>query len=96
MTLFTVSPVTFPVSSWQGLQPSGELADSPFFEFCDAIEVRDGVNAPAEGWGLDYALQAFGAYWSNTYYPDYRECALSESCSLRLLMRRIHFNDSVR
>ncbi|KDQ64462.1 hypothetical protein JAAARDRAFT_118335 [Jaapia argillacea MUCL 33604] len=51
---------------WQSLQPdTGPGAQ--FFQFCDALEVKDGVSAPASGWGLEYAYAAWGAYWRNTY-----------------------------
>ena len=53
--------------SWQSLQPdSGPNGD--FFKFCDALEVKNGVSAPASGWGLDNALQAWGSYWKNSFY----------------------------
>ncbi|OCH84125.1 peptidase S28 [Obba rivulosa] len=52
---------------WQSLQPDSG-AGAQFFDFCDALEVKDGVSAPASGWGLDHALSAWGAYWTNTYY----------------------------
>ncbi|THH05021.1 hypothetical protein EW146_g10013 [Bondarzewia mesenterica] len=52
---------------WQKLQPyTGPGA--AFFRFCDALEVKNGVNAPATGWGLDHALSAWGSYFRNTYY----------------------------
>ncbi|KAJ6475650.1 serine carboxypeptidase S28-domain-containing protein [Mycena vulgaris] len=51
---------------WQGLSlTSGPGAQ--FFNFCDALEVKNGVNAPAAGWGLDHALGAWSSYWSTTY-----------------------------
>lgn len=51
---------------WQSLQPrTGPGAQ--FFQFCDALEVKDGVNAPATGWGLDHALPAWSSYFKNTY-----------------------------
>jgi len=51
---------------WQGLSlTSGPGAQ--FFNFCDALEVKNGVNAPAAGWGLDHALDAWSSYWSTTY-----------------------------
>ena len=52
---------------WQSLQPyvgPGAL----FFEFCDALEVKDGVSAPATGWGLENAINSWGSFWNNTYY----------------------------
>lgn len=57
-----------PLGSWQDLQPNSELSDNAFFEFCDALEVKDGENAPPQGWGLEHALQAYGSWWTNTYY----------------------------
>lgn len=55
--------------SWQALQPnSGPGGD--FYEFCDALEVKNGVSAGASGWGLDNALQAWGNYWKSKYYSD--------------------------
>ncbi|KAJ6551802.1 serine carboxypeptidase S28-domain-containing protein [Mycena capillaripes] len=51
---------------WQGLSLSiGPGAQ--FFDFCDALEVKNGVNAPAGGWGLDHALSAWSSYWTTTY-----------------------------
>lgn len=40
-----------------------------FFQFCDALEVKDAVSAPSQGWGLDNALSAWGTYFKNTYIP---------------------------
>lgn len=40
-----------------------------FFEFCDALEVKNGVSAPAAGWGLDHALPAWSSFFSNIYLP---------------------------
>ena len=57
---------------WQMLQPTSG-AGAAFFEFCDALEVKDGQNAPATGWGLDHALPAWGKYWNDTYFAS-REC----------------------
>ncbi|RDX43248.1 peptidase S28 [Lentinus brumalis] len=55
--------------TWQNLQlDSGPNGD--FFKFCDALEVKNGVSAPASGWGLDYALQAWGSFWKNTFYEQ--------------------------
>lgn len=53
---------------WQSMQPdSGPGAT--FFEFCDALEVKNGVSAPAAGWGLDHALPAWSSFFSNIYLP---------------------------
>jgi hypothetical protein len=51
---------------WQSLQPTSGPG-ATFFEFCDALEVKDGVNAPSTGWGLDHALTAWGSFWNSTY-----------------------------
>ncbi|EIW78768.1 hypothetical protein CONPUDRAFT_155499 [Coniophora puteana RWD-64-598 SS2] len=53
--------------NWVDLQPysgGGQL----FFEFCDALEVKDGISAGTSGWGLDHAIEAWGNYWNTTYY----------------------------
>ncbi|KAF8969331.1 serine carboxypeptidase S28-domain-containing protein [Flammula alnicola] len=51
---------------WQSLQiTSGPGAQ--FFNFCDALEVKDGQQASATGWGVDHALAAWGNYWRTTY-----------------------------
>ncbi|KZV68144.1 peptidase S28 [Peniophora sp. CONT] len=53
---------------WQSLQPySGP--NQQFFQFCDALEVDGGKVAPATGFGLDHALEAWGSYLTNTYLP---------------------------
>ena len=49
-----------PIWEWQELSPSSK--GGKFFKFCDALEVKDGVSAPASGWGLEHALQAWGKY----------------------------------
>lgn len=58
-----------PLYYWQDLQPNGNLSNGYFYSFCDALEVVDGVAAGAEGQGLDHALQAFGSWWANIFYP---------------------------
>ena len=61
--------VRYNLFDWQSLQPySGP--NQQFYQFCDALEVdTDGTVAPASGFGLDHALQAWGAYLTNTYLP---------------------------
>ena len=56
---------------WQSLSP--DSGGGTFFEFCDALEVKDGVNAGPNGWGLDHALTAWSSFWTGGYYAD-REC----------------------
>ncbi|KAA1473364.1 peptidase S28 [Dentipellis sp. KUC8613] len=51
---------------WQNLTPASN-ADALFWKFCDALEVKNGKIAPASGWGVEYALSAWGAYFKNTY-----------------------------
>ncbi|KAG1811668.1 peptidase S28 [Suillus variegatus] len=54
---------------WQNLQPDigpGAM----FFQFCDALEVKNGVSAGPEGWGLENAVYSWGNFWNTTYY-DY-------------------------
>ncbi|KAF9244177.1 peptidase S28 [Melanogaster broomeanus] len=61
------SALQYNLFDWQSLQPfvgPGAM----FFEFCDALEVKNGVSAPATGWGLENALYAWGSFWNNTYY----------------------------
>ncbi|KAH7106126.1 peptidase S28, partial [Auriculariales sp. MPI-PUGE-AT-0066] len=52
---------------WQSLSPSSTRA-AGFHVFCDALEVKDGVAAGPDGWGLEHALKAWGTYWNETYY----------------------------
>lgn len=71
-SLLTItSTVRNNIWSWQSLQPNTG-ANSPFYQFCDALEVRNGEVADEDGWGLDYALQAWGGYWNETYYNQRR------------------------
>ncbi|EKM56364.1 uncharacterized protein PHACADRAFT_253438 [Phanerochaete carnosa HHB-10118-sp] len=51
---------------WQSLS-SDTGSEGLFFQFCDALEVKNGTVAPASGWGLDHALASWGAYWNSTY-----------------------------
>ena len=54
---------------WQSLSPNTG-PNASFYQFCDALEVKDGVTAGPGGWGLDYALSAWGTYWNTTYYSS--------------------------
>ncbi|PPQ79519.1 hypothetical protein CVT25_003401 [Psilocybe cyanescens] len=51
---------------WQSLQVTSG-AGSQFYRFCDALEFKNGVEAPASGFGLQSALQSWGTYWRTTY-----------------------------
>lgn len=55
------------MADWQGLQPDVGPG-AMFFEFCDALEVKDGVNAGPGGWGLENAIYSWGNFWNTTYY----------------------------
>lgn len=64
---------------WQSLQPTtgpGAL----FYKFCDALEVKNGTNAPASGWGLDHALPAWAAYFKTAYFPILCGNMTAEDC----------------
>ncbi|KIK54084.1 hypothetical protein GYMLUDRAFT_232374 [Collybiopsis luxurians FD-317 M1] len=61
-----VAGVSLNMLDWQFLQPASGPGQR-FFEFCDALEVKNGVNAPASGWGLDHALIAWGSFWNSSY-----------------------------
>jgi hypothetical protein len=54
---------------WQDLQittgPNGD-----FYQFCDALEVRNGQSASKNGWGLEYALQAWGKFFKEFTLPS--------------------------
>lgn len=63
------SPVRNNLWDWQSLQPATGPG-ATFFEFCDALEVKDGVSAPAAGWGLAHALPAWSSFFSQSYLPD--------------------------
>ncbi|CAE6424059.1 unnamed protein product [Rhizoctonia solani] len=49
-----------PLWYWQSLQ-TGQ-SDQSFYKFCDALEVKNGVSAGPNGWGLEHALAAYGEY----------------------------------
>ena len=68
---------------WQSLQVSTG-SEGDFYKFCDALEVKNGVSAPAQGWGLDHALQAWGSYWTSTFYTQ-SAFVLSFPCALVLI-----------
>jgi hypothetical protein len=41
-----------------------------FYSFCDALEVKDGVQAPENGWGGEHAVNAWGSYWRDFYFEQ--------------------------
>ncbi|KAG1817240.1 serine carboxypeptidase S28-domain-containing protein [Suillus subaureus] len=63
------SALQYNLYDWQSLQPDVGPG-AMFFEFCDALEVKDGVSAGPQGWGLDNAIYSWGNFWNTTYY-DY-------------------------
>ena len=56
--------VTHPLFEWQSLSPSS--GGGPFYDFCDALEVKNGTSAPASGWGLKSALAAWAKVSQHT------------------------------
>lgn len=54
---------------WQSLSPSTG-SEGTFFQFCDALEVKDNKTAPATGFGLAHALPAWGNFWKSGYLAD--------------------------
>ncbi|KAF8699317.1 Serine protease S28, partial [Rhizoctonia solani] len=66
-----------PLWYWQSLQPG--QSDQSFYEFCDALEVKDGVSAGPSGWGLDHALTAYGNYMK-TYISEACGSSSQEDC----------------
>ncbi|KAI9444475.1 peptidase S28 [Lactarius indigo] len=55
-----VNELSFPLSLWQLLSPSS--GGGRFYDFCDALEVNNGIPAPERGWGLGHALTAWANY----------------------------------
>ena len=75
------SPVQGDLYTWQELQPNSG-PNSDFFQFCDALEVKDGVSAPASGWGLDYALSTWGNHFKTVTLPRSKLSSLAiASCA---------------
>ncbi|SJL16548.1 uncharacterized protein ARMOST_20074 [Armillaria ostoyae] len=64
---FNSSNLAWDLWSWQELQPTTG-SGAAFYRFCDALEVKDGVSASVNGWGVDHALSAW-ARWSNPDTP---------------------------
>ncbi|KAK2464509.1 hypothetical protein APHAL10511_003488 [Amanita phalloides] len=54
------------IEDWQNLQPSSGPG-TVFYQFCDALEVKDGVSASEEGWGLEHALNGWGSFYQQYY-----------------------------
>ncbi|KAG6854358.1 hypothetical protein C0991_007863 [Blastosporella zonata] len=70
---------------WQSLQPTTG-PNGQFYRFCDALEVKNGISAPASGWGLNHALAAWSSYFKNIYFSQ-RE-SLSSATMIGLIVPR--------
>lgn len=57
--LKSVYPVRSDIQDW-----GSDLFD----QFCDALEVKNGVIAGANGWGYQHALNAWANWWTTFYY----------------------------
>ncbi|KAJ7572495.1 serine carboxypeptidase S28-domain-containing protein [Mycena floridula] len=75
------SALTFVLAEWQNLQPFTGPGGR-FFKFCDALEVSGNVIAPAAGFGLEHALNAWSSYFSNSYIPETCAGLTIEDCFL--------------
>lgn len=54
---------------WQSLSPSTG-PNGTFYQFCDALEVKNGISASASGWGVDHSLNAWAKFWNNGYLKN--------------------------
>ncbi|KAG1833222.1 peptidase S28 [Suillus subalutaceus] len=67
------------LGDWQDVQPD-DGPGSMFYRFCDALEVKDGVNAGPDGWGLENAINSWGNFWNTTYYKHTCQDKDVETC----------------
>ncbi|KAJ7454756.1 peptidase S28 [Mycena latifolia] len=65
--------------SWQSLGPAVG-AHQEFFDFCDTLEVKDGVAAGPGGWGLEYALAQWGAWQLQTNLASCGDSYAGDEC----------------
>ncbi|KAJ7124302.1 serine carboxypeptidase S28-domain-containing protein, partial [Mycena epipterygia] len=77
---------------WQQLTLS-QGPGGQFFKFCDALEVKDGVNAPVSGWGLDHALDSWASYWNSTYFTLVCGDSDAETCLGSYNTSQTHWTD---
>lgn len=52
--------------TWQSQQPNTGPGGA-FYQFCDALEVKNGVQASATGWGVTNAVSAWAKHFVATY-----------------------------
>ncbi|KAJ7510413.1 serine carboxypeptidase S28-domain-containing protein [Mycena galericulata] len=65
--------------SWQDLAPAVG-AGQEFFDFCDTLEVKHGVSAGPEGYGLEYALAQWGAWQLQTNNATCGDAYAGDEC----------------
>lgn len=61
--------VRIPMFYWQQMQTVQLRYEPAFYEFCDYLEVKDGVSASSQGWGLENTLKSWGNYSSTQFVP---------------------------
>ena len=59
---------------WQLLGPG---TGGIFYDVCDALEVKDGVSAPLNGWGMEHAIEAWGTFWKQRYYDQCKQSSFN-------------------
>ncbi|KAH9071191.1 serine carboxypeptidase S28-domain-containing protein [Lactarius deliciosus] len=73
-----VNELTTPLKEWQNLAISGS---GKFYDFCDALEVNNGISPPEYGWGLGHALAAWANYSKSELSSDNSDCLSSYNTS---------------
>jgi len=58
--------VVLNILDWERMSPSTGPG-AMFYQFCDALEVKDGQIADQNGWGLEHAIQAWGGFFNASY-----------------------------
>ncbi|KAH8989160.1 peptidase S28 [Lactarius hatsudake] len=61
-----VNALITPLYTWQSLSPTS--GGGAFYDFCDALEVNNGISPPESGWSLGHAL-ATSANYSKDILP---------------------------
>ena len=54
--------MTVVLREWRYLSLTRTTRQSLFYDFCDALEVKDGVVASEDGWGLDQAVDGWARF----------------------------------